>query len=85
MFWVNYACHLLLSGFFIPLEWLPRWLGHVSAWTPYPFIQYHTTRLFMGLEGPLPIVGSVLWAMLLTAVCLGVTRLARSKLEVQGG
>ncbi|KIL39278.1 hypothetical protein SD70_20985 [Gordoniibacillus kamchatkensis] len=85
LFWVNYACHLLLSGFFIPLEWLPGWLRHVSAATPYPFIQYHTTRLFMGLEGPQPIIGSALWGALLTALCLGATRLARRKLEIQGG
>lgn len=85
MYWLNYAFHLLLSGFFIPLEWLPGWLRIVSYLSPYPFLQYHTTRLYMGLEGPGAIAGSVLWGIALTMLCLYLTARARRKLEVQGG
>ncbi|MFC0211629.1 ABC transporter permease [Paenibacillus chartarius] len=85
LFWINYACHTLLSGFFIPLEWLPEPFRQLSAVTPYPYIQYHTTRMFMGLEGPQAIVPALLWGAALTGLCLFATRLARRKLEVQGG
>jgi ABC-2 type transport system permease protein len=85
LYWVNYAFSMLLSGFFIPIEWLPKWLHAISVFSPYPYIQYHPTRIYLEYEQGSVLEGSVLWCLAMTLACLFVTRLMRHKLEVQGG
>ncbi|WNQ11911.1 ABC-2 family transporter protein [Paenibacillus aurantius] len=84
-YWLNYSFSMLLSGFFIPLEWLPGWLHAISVWSPYPYLLYHSTRIYLELESFTVLTGSVVWCLLFTVLCIGATRIVRRKLEVQGG
>jgi ABC-2 type transport system permease protein len=84
-YWVNYSFSMLLSGFFIPVEWLPSWLRTISAYTPYPYLLYYPTRIYLGFEHGTIVLGALLWGIGFTCVCLAGTRLVRRKLEVQGG
>lgn len=85
LYWVNYAFSMLLSGFMIPIEWLPSWLASISRHSFYPFLNYIPTRIYLGMETPLSITGSVLWCLFFTGLCLAVTGIMRKKVEVQGG
>ncbi|MFC5446934.1 ABC transporter permease [Paenibacillus aestuarii] len=84
-YWVNYALSMLLSGFFIPLEWLPRWLRTVSYCSPYPYLLYYPTRIYMQFEHGSVVLGALCWCIGFTCVCLVATSAVRKKLEVQGG
>ncbi|WP_127534763.1 ABC transporter permease [Paenibacillus kobensis] len=85
LYWVNYAFSMLLSGFLIPVEWLPRPLEVMARYSFYPFLHYVPTRIYLGMESSAALAGSLLWAAALTAVCLGLTSVMRRKVEVQGG
>ncbi|TXK74392.1 hypothetical protein [Paenibacillus sp. N3.4] len=85
LYWLNYSFSMLLSGFFIPLEWLPNWLRTISQYTPYPYLLYYPTRIYMQLEQGTVVLGALLWSIGFTCVCLAVTAGVRRKLEVQGG
>lgn len=83
--WLNFAVFMLLSGYLVPLEWLPEWMQRLSIWTFYPYLQYIPTRLYLGMETGGALLGSAVWCALLTLMCMLATRFARRKLEVQGG
>ncbi len=85
LYWGNHALIMLLAGFFIPLEWLPEWLQRISWMSPYPFLMYVPTRIYLGFEDGWPLIGTLIWSVLLTVICLLVTALLRRKVEVQGG
>ncbi|GMK42239.1 ABC transporter permease [Paenibacillus sp. CCS19] len=85
LYWVNHAFSTLLSGFLIPLEWLPQPLAFIARWSFYPSMNYIPTRIYLGMSSPSLLVGSVAWAVLLTVLCLGLTSIMRRKVEVQGG
>ncbi|WP_219835553.1 ABC-2 family transporter protein [Paenibacillus sp. R14(2021)] len=85
LYWVNYAFSMLLSGFLIPIEWLPGWLRMLSHASFYPFLHYIPSKLYLGLESAQSLYGSVLWGILLTSVCLFTASRMRRKVEVQGG
>lgn len=85
LYWLNYALSMLLSGLFIPVEFLPSWLQTISFCSPYPYLLYIPARIYLGYETPWALVGSVCWVLFVTAVCLTVTGWVRRKVEVQGG
>lgn len=85
LYWVNYAFSMLLSGFLIPIEWLPNWLELISRASFYPFLHYVPTRIYLGMDGPVPLLGSLGWGAGLTGICLMIARTMRRKVEVQGG
>ncbi|TQR43601.1 ABC transporter permease [Paenibacillus popilliae] len=85
LYWVNYAFSMLLSGFLIPIEWLPSWLADISRSSFYPFLHYVPTRIYLGMESPSALLGSLMWCIVFTAACLAVTGIMRRKVEVQGG
>ncbi|WP_223068925.1 ABC transporter permease [Paenibacillus caui] len=85
LYWGNYAMSNLLAGFFIPLEWLPDWLERIAWLSPYPYLLYVPTRLYLGYGGGSLLWGTLLWCVLMTLVCLMATALLRQKVEVQGG
>lgn len=85
LYWGNQAMLNLLAGFFIPLEWLPAWLERIAWLSPYPYLLYIPTRLYLGYGSGFLLWGMVFWAVLLTLLCLGATALVRRKVEVQGG
>lgn len=83
--YLHHALSSLLSGFLIPVEWMPGWLQTVSRLSPYPSMQYYPTRIYMEMDGPQALLLSFGWCGLLTALCYVATRLLRYKVEVQGG
>jgi ABC-2 type transport system permease protein len=87
MYWLHYAVAMLISGFFIPIEWLPPVLQNIASWTPYPLIQYAPVTIFLETNGaPLrTLLLALAWCVGFTAVCFPATAWMRRKLEVQGG
>ncbi|MDO7908839.1 ABC-2 family transporter protein [Paenibacillus sp. JX-17] len=85
LYWGNHAMINLLAGFFIPIEWLPDWLEKVAWWSPYPYLLYVPTRIYLGFESVSLLWGTLFWCVVMILVCLTVTRLVRHKVEVQGG
>ncbi|MCR8642484.1 ABC-2 family transporter protein [Paenibacillus sp. N1-5-1-14] len=85
LYWVNYALSMLISGFFIPIEWLPAWLRTISLASPYPSMLYYPTNLYLGRIAPSVLFISLLWCIGFTFFCLLMTRFLQRKLEVQGG
>ncbi|MEK8132311.1 ABC-2 family transporter protein [Paenibacillus filicis] len=85
LFWSNHALTMLLAGFFIPVEWLPGWLQTLSWLSPYPYLLYVPTRIYLGFDSGSLLVGSFMWCGFLTAACLSISLLLRRKVEVQGG
>ncbi|BBH22185.1 ABC transporter permease [Paenibacillus baekrokdamisoli] len=85
LYWVNYAFSMLLSGFLIPIEWLPGWLRFLSHASFYPFLHYVPTRIYLGMNNAWSLIGSIGWGIGLTVICLFLASRMRRKVEVQGG
>ncbi|MEO3946545.1 ABC-2 family transporter protein [Gorillibacterium sp. CAU 1737] len=83
--WLNYAFLMLLSGFFVPVEWLPSWLRAISLHSFYPYLQYHPVKIYLGHESASVLTGGLVWCVGFSLVCAMVTWLARQRVEVQGG
>ncbi len=83
--WVATTLSLSLGGASMPLEILPEAIRRVVTWTPFPYLSYYTARILLELSGPGSLLGSGLWALILTYLAGKLTASARSKLEVQGG
>jgi len=80
-----YSLNLLLSGYMVPLDLMPSWLELPAKYLPFAAKSYYPVRIYLGLSGPEALLLPGIWAVVLTLVCLGITRLARRRLEVQGG
>lgn len=85
LYWLNYAFSTLLSGFLIPIEWLPQWLHFISMHSFYPYLLYIPSRMHLGMESPLALLGALWWALGFTIACLLALKLMRRHVEVQGG
>lgn len=85
LYWGNHALINLLSGFFIPLEWLPNGLEKLAWISPYPYLLYVPTSLYLERGDISWLGGTLIWCVLMTGVCLLATRVVRRKVEVQGG
>jgi ABC-2 type transport system permease protein len=83
--WAHIALSSVLSGFLIPIDWLPSWLQSISRITPYPYLQYVPTKLYLGMENAAILWGSLIWCCVVTILCFAATAVVRHKLEVQGG
>lgn len=82
---LHYSINLLLSGYMVPLDLMPPWLEQPARLLPFAARSYYPVRIYLELSGPEALIVPALWAVALTLICLGVTRLARRRLEVQGG
>jgi ABC-2 type transport system permease protein len=85
LFWVHISLSSVLSGFLIPVDWLPSWLQRIANVTPYPYLQNVPTKLYLGMETGSILLGSIVWCTLLTILCFAATAIVRHKVEVQGG
>jgi ABC-2 type transport system permease protein len=85
LFWVHISLSSVLSGFLIPNDWLPLWLQSIARMTPYPYLQYVPTKLYLGMETAPILIGSFIWCVTLTIICFAATAIVRHKVEVQGG
>lgn len=80
-----YSVSMLFSGYMVPLDLMPSWLEGVARLLPFSAQSYYPVRIFLELTGPEGLLPGALWAVILTCLCLAVTRRARRRLEVQGG
>ncbi|NGQ93882.1 ABC transporter permease [Brevibacillus sp. SYP-B805] len=79
------AMMLGLGGQMIPVNLLPDMLGKIAAALPFACILYDPAAIYMEKIPPTAIGLQAGWALVLTAAALTVTRLARQKVEIQGG
>lgn len=97
-FWTPYArgiCRLgfvlawLLSGFLMPLRFLPEWLVRAAYLTPFPHLVNTVVEIYLGLlRGPKlvsALLFQALWAMLLIAVGQIMLKFAVRRLVILGG
>ncbi|MBN2981414.1 MULTISPECIES: ABC transporter permease [Cohnella] len=82
---LNYSVNFVLSGFLIPIQWMPEWLQTVAGFSPYPIFHSIPTQLYLGKTGPGTLLVPLLWCALLTAGALAATKAVKRKVEVQGG
>ncbi|MEK0315443.1 ABC transporter permease [Cohnella sp. 56] len=82
---LNYSLSFVLSGFLMPVAWMPGWLQTVSRLSPYPVFNDIPTRLYLGHAAPAALLAPALWCVLLSLACLAATSAVRRKVEVQGG
>lgn len=82
---VHYSFTFILSGFLIPLEWMPGWLQAIAHGSPYPAFHSVPARIYLGQAGADELIVPAVWCALLTLAALGATRLVRHRVEVQGG
>ena len=80
---LHMSLYTALSGVMMPTDLLP--LGNMLKLTPWAVMVYYPGRVYFGLDGANALTVPILWALILTALCLWSTARARRSLEVQGG
>jgi ABC-2 type transport system permease protein len=74
-----------LGGQMIPVDLLPGAMGIAAQYLPFACLIYYPVMVYLELLSPNAIFVQAAWAAVLTALCLFLTKLARRKLEIQGG
>lgn len=86
--WAHYILITLITGLggqMIPVTLLPGMLGEIAPYLPFAGILYYPVMIYLELLTPEVIGVQLCWAIVLTGICLGITSLARKKVEIQGG
>ncbi|KEO84893.1 ABC transporter permease [Tumebacillus flagellatus] len=84
-FIVQYTLIMTFSGFLVPLPILPGWLSTISLYSPYAGMHYFPAMFMLGRVSWEGILLPLFWCVALTWLAVWLTRLARRKVEVQGG
>ena len=84
-YWVVSMLSMGLGGASIPIEVLPEFLYRLARWLPFPCLTFYPARIYLELSGPELLFPGAAWSGILTVVAIHATRLARKRLEVQGG
>ncbi|NRR01181.1 ABC-2 family transporter protein [Brevibacillus sp. RS1.1] len=74
-----------LGGQMIPIDLMPGVIGKVAPYLPFSAMIYYPVMTLLELAPPYGMLVQAGWALVLTAVALLVTNMARRKLEIQGG
>ncbi|NTU29070.1 ABC transporter permease [Brevibacillus sp. HB1.1] len=74
-----------LGGQMIPIDLMPGMIGEVAPYLPFSAMIYYPVMTLLELAPPYGMLVQAGWALVLTAVALLVTNMARRKLEIQGG
>jgi ABC-2 type transport system permease protein len=74
-----------LGGQLVPIDLLPGVLSEITAYLPFASVLYYPTMIWLGKISPEVISIQAAWCAILCTWNLWVTRLARTKLEIQGG
>ncbi|SFB59286.1 ABC-2 type transport system permease protein [Cohnella sp. OV330] len=82
---LNYSLSFVLSGFLMPIAWMPGWLQTIARLSPYPVFNDIPTRTYLGTAAPSALLAPLAWCALLSLACLAATSAVRRKVEVQGG
>jgi ABC-2 type transport system permease protein len=79
----------LLSGYFLPLEFFPRWLAAIARTLPFPAMVYTPAAVYAGsIAGPAAVaavLGQLVWVMVLFGAGRALFGMAHRRLVVQGG
>jgi ABC-2 type transport system permease protein len=79
----------LFSGYFLPLEFFPRWLGTIAHALPFAAMVYTPAAIYAGSVPGAAIIPAVLGQVAWVVALLGAGRIlfavARRRLVVQGG
>ncbi len=80
---------LFLSGFMLPIRWLPDWFARLCWLTPFPYAVTTMVDVYLGLvDGPelyRALGWQLLWVVLLYAACRVVLRSGVRRLVILGG
>jgi ABC-2 type transport system permease protein len=44
-----FGLFVIFSGYLLPLELLPRWLGAIVEWSPFPYLLSYPVQTVLGL------------------------------------
>lgn len=86
--WAHYLNNTMMiaaSGIQIPVDLLPGFVGITTPLMPWAAIGHYPSLIYLEFAGAEALLLPAIWAGVLTLLCRGLTRLARTKLEVQGG
>jgi ABC-2 type transport system permease protein len=86
--WAHYTIFTLIVSFggqMIPLDLLPTVLQDIAYALPFAGVIYTPTAIYLEKGSVGGIWLQVIWALLLTLSVLYITKLARKKVEIQGG
>lgn len=86
---MGFFAPLFLSGFIIPLRFMPDWFAAICWMTPFPHMVTTVVDVYLGLLNGtdllLALGYQVLWFGVLYALCQGVLRLGVRRLVILGG
>ena len=84
-----FSVALFLSGFFMPLRFMPDWFVTLCNLTPFPAMVNTVIEVYLGvLTGPaliLALLAQAMWIVILVVVCHLVMRAGVRRLVIQGG
>jgi ABC-2 type transport system permease protein len=86
--WVVQKLGFVLGGLVLPLEFYPRFLVRIAAWTPFPSLLYGPASFLLGAAPERAVrLGAelVFWIVLMSAAAVALFRRAASSLELNGG
>jgi ABC-2 type transport system permease protein len=64
---------------------MPGVLSAISMYSPFAGLHYYPAMVYLGRASLEAFLVPMLWCLVLTAVALWLTHLARRKMEIQGG
>ncbi len=86
---VFYFTHDFLSGAFVPLWYLPVWLGETARWLPFQGMVNTPISLYVGripaADAAEHLAMQVVWCVVLALCTRELWRRAEHRVEVQGG
>ncbi len=84
-----FSVEYFLSGQIFPLDMLPRWLGDIVKWTPFPYEMYFPVQIFMErVSGAALMQGLAIqafWAFAMWLLAVGLWRLGIRRYQAVGG
>jgi ABC-2 type transport system permease protein len=87
--WMLIALLSFLSGAFVPLWFFPGWLAAIVKLSPFPYVGYYPTAIYLGKIGDaelLPVLTiGIFWVLLLGGAVPLLWGRASSRIIVQGG
>lgn len=83
--WWLFQASFAINGTWLPLDLLPDGVREVAMALPFAVQMYYPATIWFGLRGWEGLLPGLVWAPILTLLCLLATSGARRRMEVQGG
>jgi len=77
-----------LGGQMVPVDFLPHWISAFAQYLPFASTLYYPAMIYLGKHEVDPLFAlsvQTVWVILTVALSVSLTKLARRKLEIQGG